>query len=95
MQRGIINIFHHSISVETILKVSSIDAHVRDFQHRFCVLFHEVNLVSVLAVNVLHFVTQVVLARIEMVRVRGRWNVSRALSMRVRWQNLRERVPHL
>ena len=82
-------------TIQPFVRNSKASAHVLDFEHRLGVLFHEVDLVSVRAVDVLHLFAQVVLARIEVLVMRVRWNVSRGCSMRVRRENLRERVPHL
>ena len=74
---------------------SAIALHVRNFQHRLRVLLHEVNLVGVRTIDVLHLLAQVILARVEVLRVCRRWNVSRGCPVRVGRENLREGVTHL
>ena len=75
--------------------VSSVSAHVLNFEHRLSVFLHEVHLVSILSVDILHLFAQVVLARIKVLRVRVRWNVGRGVAMRVGRENLCEGVTHL
>lgn len=74
---------------------SPVGAHVLDFEHRLGVLLHEVHLVRVPPVNILHPVTQVVLPRVKVLRVRVRRDVRRWVAVRVRRENLREGVSHL
>ena len=50
---------------------------------------------SVSSIDVLHPITEVVFARVKVLMVRIRWDVGRRVAMRVSWENLGERVPHL
>ena len=74
---------------------SSVGTHVCDFEHRLSILFHEVHLVCVTAIDVLHPVSDVVFAWVEVLRVRVRGNVSRWATMGVGWEDLCESIPHL
>ena len=59
------------------------------------VFLHEVNLVRVLSVNILHLATEIVLLRIEVRGVCGRGiNAYCAFAMVVGWENLREGISH-
>lgn len=49
---------------------SSVSTHVCDFEHRLSILFHEVHLVCVTTIDVLHLVSDVVFAWVEVLRVR-------------------------
>lgn len=68
--------------------------HVLDLEHTFSVLLHEVHLVGVGAVDVLHFCANVIFLGIVMLVVGCRRDVAGWLSMRIRRQDLGERVSH-
>ena len=74
---------------------SPVGAHVLDFEHRLGVLLHEVHLVRVPSVDILHLVAQIVLAWVKVLRVRVRGDVGCGVAMGVSWENLGESVSHL
>ena len=74
---------------------SPVGAHVLDFEHRLGVLLHEIHLVRVPSVDILHLVAQVILAWVKVLRVRVRRDIGRGVAMGVSWENLRESVSHL
>ena len=76
-------------------RCSSLRTHVLDLEHRLSVLLHEVHLVSVGSIDVLHLIADIVFARIEVLGVRIRRDVGRWIAVRVGRENLCERVPHL
>ena len=74
---------------------SEMAADTLNFEHILGILLHEVLLVGVGAVDVLHALAQVILLGVVVHKVRVAGLVARRLPMRVRGEDLRERVPHL
>ena len=73
---------------------SPVDSHSCNFEHRLVIFLHEVDLVSVLSVNVLHLATKVVLLRIKVRGVCGGGDRYCGFAVVIGWENLREGISH-